>query len=91
MLTYVPGVALIGIPLSRLLDSDGIVFVVAIIWMAALATTAVHKSYWRCPRCHKPFFQKWWYHNPFADRCVHCGLPKWAESDERVNNQSNAR
>jgi hypothetical protein len=82
-LTFIPGVALIGIPLSRLLGSDGVVFVVAMIWMAAFAITAVYKSYWSCPRCNKPFFQKWWYHNPLAGRCVHCGLPKWAESDER--------
>jgi len=41
---------------------------------------------WSCPRCGKPFhatvhagFIRW--RNPFARRCVHCGLPKWAESD----------
>jgi hypothetical protein len=25
----------------------------------------------------------WWYHNSFARRCIHCGLPKWADEDER--------
>ena len=42
-------------------------------------------SYWSCPRCGKPFhydirwFGRW--NNPFARRCLHCGLPKWVESD----------
>ena len=41
--------------------------------------------YWSCPRCGKPFhYVARWYgrwNNPFAQRCVHCGLPKWADSD----------
>jgi hypothetical protein len=41
--------------------------------------------YWSCPRCDKPFHYKTrWYgrwNSPFARRCVHCGLPKWVESD----------
>src|SRR5581483_4668326 len=32
-----------------------------------------------CPRCGKPFFEKWWYYNSAARRCVHCGLPKYAD------------
>ena len=41
---------------------------------------------WSCPRCGKPFhatvhagFIRW--RNPFARRCVHCGLPKWVDTD----------
>ncbi len=41
--------------------------------------------YWSCPRCGKPFhYVARWYgrwNNPFARRCVHCGLPKWADRD----------
>ena len=41
--------------------------------------------YWSCPRCGKPFhLVAHWYgrwNNPFARRCVHCGLPKWVDSD----------
>lgn len=42
-------------------------------------------SYWACPRCGEPFhylrgrFGHW--NNPAAGKCVHCGLPKWVESD----------
>ena len=42
-------------------------------------------GYWSCPRCGKPFHcvARWYgrWNNPFAHRCVHCGLPKWVESD----------
>ena len=41
--------------------------------------------YWSCPRCGKPFhYVARWYgtwNNPFARRCLHCGLPKWADFD----------
>ena len=41
--------------------------------------------YWSCPRCGEPFhYRTKWYgrwNNPFAPRCVHCGLPKWVDSD----------
>ena len=41
--------------------------------------------YWSCPRCGKPFHYlvRWYgrWDNPFARRCVHCGLPKWVYSD----------
>ena len=41
--------------------------------------------YWSCPRCGAPFhFSTKWYgrwNNPFAQRCVHCGLRKWMDSD----------
>ena len=36
-----------------------------------------------CPRCTQPFFYRttrWLrYGNPFARRCLNCGLPKWAK------------
>jgi hypothetical protein len=42
-------------------------------------------STWPCPRCGEPFHGKTrWYANwinPFARRCLHCRLPRWAETD----------
>jgi hypothetical protein len=32
----------------------------------------------RCPRCGKRFFTTLWYRNPFARKCVHCGLGKYS-------------
>jgi len=40
---------------------------------------------WTCPRCGNQFHWKQYRFgrniNPFASRCLHCGLPKWAETD----------
>jgi hypothetical protein len=37
---------------------------------------------WRCPRCELPFFSGWFFRNPFARRCLHCGLAKWSLSSD---------
>jgi hypothetical protein len=44
----------------------------------ALIIADFRLRYWRCPRCGEHFFSKWWYGNPLARRCAHCGLPKYA-------------
>jgi hypothetical protein len=40
---------------------------------------------WSCPRCGERFHWKQYRFgrnvNPFARRCLHCALPKWAETD----------
>jgi uncharacterized membrane protein len=69
--------------LSPLLASYKIVLVVvAILWTAALAVTGFYKTRWKCPRCQQPF-QQWQPGNPAAigNKCMHCGLPKWAENE----------
>src|SRR5690349_5628422 len=43
-------------------------------WMIAFVVVALWSSRFKCPRCRKPFFFGYWYHNPFARKCVHCGL-----------------
>ena len=60
----------------------GLVFcVLAPMWMIGFVVTSFRCQFFRCPRCHQRFFGTWWYHNSFARRCVHCGLPKWTEGD----------
>jgi hypothetical protein len=80
-LTYLPGVAIIGIPLARLSRSRIVFFVTLGLWWLAFMATGLSLSFWKCPRCRKRFFSKWWYHNSFARKCVHCKLPKWAPAD----------
>lgn len=32
---------------------------------------------WKCPSCRKSFQSKWWWHNIFSSKCLHCKLPKY--------------
>jgi hypothetical protein len=77
-LTYTPGVWLLGSILLRVFGKESGFFVVAICWMAAFVVTGSRMVYWECPRCGKWFHAKWWSSSPFARRCVHCRLSKWA-------------
>src|SRR5262249_61963792 len=82
------GVAIYGcfLPVAKFALWLGFALFVA--WAVALGTLfwALMKiAYWLCPRCGKEFhgrrgtFNRM--SNPFARRCVHCGLPKWADPD----------
>jgi hypothetical protein len=57
-------------------------------WIVTLVVFFTRVSRWPCPRCGRDFLyrspsdrgpgQNWYGTWPFAGRCVHCGLPKWA-------------
>ncbi|MFA6563372.1 MAG: hypothetical protein WCV00_15800 [Verrucomicrobiia bacterium] len=81
LLTYVPGTSVIGYLLSRLFGSDIPVYVVAGVWMVAFVAAANYMDLFPCPKCQRPFFRSFWFHNPLARRCVHCGHPKWTDVD----------
>lgn len=80
LFTYIPGMFALGYPLARLSGSDALIYAVAGAWILAFLISGIYMSSFRCPNCHRPFFFTWWFHNPFAKRCVHCGFPKWKES-----------
>ena len=82
-LGYVPFVFLISLLTLRLFHSLIPGFIVALGWMVFFAVTGIRFNTFRCPRCQKLFFAKWWYHNSFACRCVHCGLPKYESPEPR--------
>jgi hypothetical protein len=82
-LTYVPGRFAIGLALGRLFSSELPLGIVAGMWMLALLIAGNSAIAWRCPRCGKPFFRRWWRYNSLARECLHCKLPKW--STEAVN------
>jgi hypothetical protein len=81
--TYFPGVLLFALLLQRLLRSDTATSIVAFAWILAFGVAAVRVSTWPCPRCGKCFHAKWPAGNPLTGRCLHCGLPKWADRDTR--------
>ncbi len=86
-LGYIPGVLIIwiaiGLPVSALtgIKPDYFFYPIALCWLFMFLIASLRVGLFRCPRCHKWFFATWWYHNPFARKCAHCGLPKWADSD----------
>ena len=83
---FLPGVAGANRVLGSARGGGTAIFVVAFAWMVAFAVVGYRKWNLRCPRCGELFFhafddRPWrmvWRHNPFARRCMHCGLPKWA-------------
>jgi hypothetical protein len=51
-------------------------WVVIIPMMAFIVCAHLRRVFWRCPNCGRFFQVCWWYGNPNARRCVHCGLPR---------------
>lgn len=58
-----------------------LVAIVAGTWMISFAILGLRLTLFRCPCCGEHFFCNWFSSDQFARRCVHCGLPKWAERD----------
>ena len=87
---YLPALAFVNRALGGSREGGGTaIFVAAFMWMMIWCAIGYQKFNFRCPRCGELFFNKFdnrpwrmaWQHNPFARRCVHCGLPKWAAQD----------
>jgi len=84
---YVPVVSVIAFLSIRLFSTLTPAFVVAIAWMVFFVIAGNLSLRFPCPRCGKWFFEKWWYYNTFARRCVHCGLPKYADPQQKSVNE----
>ncbi len=54
-LSYVPGVSIAGILLTRAFQSATPVCAVAVLWLSAFAVSGVRLSTFRCPRCQNWF------------------------------------
>jgi hypothetical protein len=78
-LAYVPFCFLVAFVSFKLFSTFKPAFVFAFAWMLFYLVAGNLLIRFRCPRCGKPFFAKWWYHNMFAQCCVHCGLRKYAD------------
>src|SRR5262249_25700365 len=69
---------ILGIPaLSYLFNLVGFERATAFIvvpWIIAWVAAAIWRTCWRCPRCHKYFFQKWYHGDALTMHCLHCGL-----------------
>ena len=85
-LLYLPALAWLSRALGWASDGGRKTAVAAFVWMVAFAAVGYRKWNIACPRCGELYFRAFdarpgrtdWRHNPFARRCMHCGLPKWA-------------
>ena len=81
-------IPLVGVPLFFTLDrwiplaAELLVPISLTAGFITLVVARIRLSRFRCPRCAQHFFwrrTRWLeYSNPFARRCLNCGLPKWA-------------
>ena len=71
---FIPGVQILGFLFVLIFDLNAIPWWIAFGWFIAFAVAVIRHSMWKCPRCHKPFYHKWWYRNAFTTKCLHCGL-----------------
>lgn len=86
-------VVLLAVATSGLLSltwwrSSGPFAAIAILGAAAIAIVHRRKQRTRCPRCGRLYYRTLFYYNPFARRCVHCGLPRdavWTGTREQVS------
>jgi hypothetical protein len=54
-------------------------------WLVSVVAADAYLSAFRCLRCTKRYFFKPWFNNPYARKCLHCGLRKWS-SNEQISN-----
>jgi hypothetical protein len=52
--------------------------VIGATWLIFSIVSMIRFGTFRCPRCQKRFFSTSFTNNPFAAKCLNCGLPKWA-------------
>ena len=86
---YLPALALVSRAMGWTRGSGTPIIVAAFAWMIAFAIVSYQTGNFRCPRCGELFFRTFddriwrrtWVRKPFARRCLHCGLPKWAGDD----------
>jgi len=76
---FLPSVALVGVLSFRVFYTFTPAMVAAITGVVFLIIAAERALRFRCPRCGEMFFKKSIDSDSFARRCVHCGLPKYAD------------
>jgi hypothetical protein len=80
LLMLLASVLIQGLGLSALRQAVSVLFYAfGFAWLAACAISWVRLGSWQCPRCSNLFFSRGLGSNQLARRCLHCGLPKWAE------------
>ncbi len=85
---YVPAIGVFGIVTELLFNTDRLVLPSALCWMAFCAFANMMFYAFRCPRCGNKFFVQRRLilsYTVFTQRCVHCGLPKYAGEEPHAS------
>jgi hypothetical protein len=70
-LLYLPVVGIYALCFAPDVERDG--SYAAFVWLALIAAGSIWLCLFRCPRCDELFGLSW-FSNPFARRCLHCGI-----------------
>ncbi len=70
----IPGILVFGWLWDILFDSSEAHGYVIFPFALLAVGVSIWRSAWPCPRCHNPFYKKWWYEDILTTECVHCGL-----------------
>ena len=65
--------------IGDLVGSGAFVHALAAGWITFAIGALVWYGAFPCPYCRRCFHLASWLGNPLADRCVHCGFPKWRD------------
>lgn len=76
-LGYIPGVFILGFPLTKLLKSEIPFYIVALTWMATTVGAWIHLILFRCPRCRERFMMNKYFVVASGRKCPYCGLKKY--------------
>ena len=77
--TYIPGVFLFALLLQRLLRSDTATSIVAFRLDIGIWSRSVASQHMALSEVRKVVSCEMATGNPLTGRCLHCGLPKWAD------------
>jgi hypothetical protein len=70
LLLYIP----IVLFTAAIFNNEKAISGTAVIWGIFVIISGLLVSFSRCPKCNKYFHMKIYWQNPFAMKCLHCGL-----------------
>jgi cell division protein FtsW (lipid II flippase) len=66
-LGFLPGMAVIGVSVSKFIETESPAIMLAVLWLFVCAVTAVRLGLWKRPRCGNRFAMKGSYRNSATD------------------------
>ncbi|MFH2059317.1 MAG: hypothetical protein ABIJ59_10490 [Pseudomonadota bacterium] len=70
MLFFIP----VGMLLSEGIESSTLAGILVFMYFIFMVFLFLKIAFYKCPRCHKPFFSSLSLANGFTSKCLNCGL-----------------